>query len=349
MNKKIASEIAIGIILIIAIIVGGIFYWQNKKLQTVATVVNNQQIKTANENINKSSELTETLNYCGKNFIAEKMEINGVDIVNRILQLSVAENKETCRNFEQIENIAILKTIEGNTINIKLYESKALSESDRKLSIEKKLEKINSNINFPQTNEYQIKGDTIYTIGKIGDGSEHILGKLAVDDAGWQTYTNDKYGFEFKYPKDWKTNIIPDPISNDDTCYDGATSCNFLFPEKQKTCGNIEGGDPGCVDGVRFGVIKNEKKLQLKNFIEEEYGLTKVSGLLKNNDIEQVKFGNGFIYKFIEINAFDGKTEVPHFWVTLDDGNFFNMAGSYLDEDETEVFNQIISTFKFIK
>ena len=30
MNKKIASEIAIGIILLLAIIIGGIFYWQNK-------------------------------------------------------------------------------------------------------------------------------------------------------------------------------------------------------------------------------------------------------------------------------------------------------------------------------
>lgn len=31
LNKKIANEIAIGIILILAIIVGGIFYWQNQK------------------------------------------------------------------------------------------------------------------------------------------------------------------------------------------------------------------------------------------------------------------------------------------------------------------------------
>ena len=30
LNKKIASEIAIGIILLVAIIIGGIFYWQNK-------------------------------------------------------------------------------------------------------------------------------------------------------------------------------------------------------------------------------------------------------------------------------------------------------------------------------
>ena len=43
MNKKIASEIAIGIILLVAIIVGGIFYWQSEKVQTVAPAVSNQQ------------------------------------------------------------------------------------------------------------------------------------------------------------------------------------------------------------------------------------------------------------------------------------------------------------------
>jgi len=37
-NKKIASELAIGIILLVAIIIGGIFYWQNK-----ISVSNNQQ------------------------------------------------------------------------------------------------------------------------------------------------------------------------------------------------------------------------------------------------------------------------------------------------------------------
>ena len=35
LNKKIASEIAIGIILIIAIVIGGIFYWQNKNIQQI--------------------------------------------------------------------------------------------------------------------------------------------------------------------------------------------------------------------------------------------------------------------------------------------------------------------------
>ena len=30
MNKKIASEVAVGIILLVAVAIGGVFYWQNK-------------------------------------------------------------------------------------------------------------------------------------------------------------------------------------------------------------------------------------------------------------------------------------------------------------------------------
>ena len=39
MNKKIASEIAIGIILLLAIIIGGIFYWQSKKVPVQQTAI----------------------------------------------------------------------------------------------------------------------------------------------------------------------------------------------------------------------------------------------------------------------------------------------------------------------
>lgn len=51
MNKKISSEIAIGIILLVAIVVGGIFYWQSKKVQTVAPVVSNQQLAVSDRQV----------------------------------------------------------------------------------------------------------------------------------------------------------------------------------------------------------------------------------------------------------------------------------------------------------
>ena len=168
----------------------------------------------------------------------------------------------------------------------------------------------------------------------------------ANETANWQTYANDKYGFEFKYPKDWKTNIVSNDVA--ENCNSGTTSCNNLFPEKQKNCGNIEGGGYDCTDIINFGIIKNESKLQIRDFLEKNYGWTKEIGLIKNDNIQEIKFGNGFIYKFIEISAFDG-SEYSHFWVTLDDGNFFNITGIHLDADEIRVFNQILSTFKFTK
>jgi PBP1b-binding outer membrane lipoprotein LpoB len=125
----------------------------------------------------QTAMLTETLNYCGKSFVAEKVEIDGVSIANRILQLAIAKDKNNCINFEQTKNIAVLKIINGNTTSIILYEKASLTDADRQLSTDKQLEKIRSNADYPQVNEYEIKAGSIEQLSAMG-GQGTILGKV---------------------------------------------------------------------------------------------------------------------------------------------------------------------------
>ncbi|KKP97389.1 MAG: hypothetical protein UR99_C0013G0001 [Candidatus Moranbacteria bacterium GW2011_GWD2_36_12] len=53
-NRKIASEIAVGIILLIAIVVGGIFWLQNKKVQ--APVIQSSPVTTQSVSQTKSNQ-----------------------------------------------------------------------------------------------------------------------------------------------------------------------------------------------------------------------------------------------------------------------------------------------------
>lgn len=404
MNKKIASEIAIGIILILTIVIGGIFWLQSKKGKQ-QPAVNNQIPQPA---INQQQSADETIDWQTYKNNKLGFEINiPKDANNGPIKniekddsvwffLEKDDNKEAEQQFDN-NLISEFKRVDGiswaiivKTVNNDKELDKFIKDrygKDCKLGEKTPSEKTGTFDVAIDTGEIKEAGDgcfinwmlfikyspenhkvAAWDIGQdisfVSENKKNTDGTVVSYDfdmaksfkfidaaseiANWQTYTNDKYGFEFKYPKDWETNTVPEPVTEDDVCYGQTTPCNSLQPKKQKSCGNVEGGGYGCLDNINFGIIKNEKKLQFINFIEKENGLTKESGLLKDNSIQKEKFGNGFIYKFTESSAFDG-LPIPNFWVTLDDGNFFQMAGSYLDADETKIFNQIISTFKFTK
>lgn len=184
MKQKINTWLALAIV---AVLAGGVALLALKgsarlaKLQNLQNAGENQdmaqkasQVQSKN---NASPDKTEILSFCGKKFVADKLEINGVDMVKRCLELYLTKDKGNCANFDQIKNIAVLKTTEGPATRFIFYEKKALSDTDRKLPVRHQLEKIFNNTNYPQVIEFNLEGNSIFTVSGL-DGSSHILGKL---------------------------------------------------------------------------------------------------------------------------------------------------------------------------
>jgi hypothetical protein len=146
---------------------------------TVPAPVAQQKEQPINTPATQNSTPTETLNYCGKSLSAEKVEMNGVDLVNRLIQLSVAKDKDSCNNFEQFRNIAVVKKIDGASTIVTLYEKEALADADRQLPVDKQLEIIyKGNADPAIIVQFEIKADSsIYSISAMG-GPNTLIGKL---------------------------------------------------------------------------------------------------------------------------------------------------------------------------
>jgi hypothetical protein len=180
MNQKINTWLGIALVAVLAGAVA-LFAWSSKeKQQMPAETPSSAQLDLMRGQAkdNPTDVSTETLNFCGKKFIAEKLEVNGVDIVKRCLELYLAQDKESCVNFDQIKNVAVLKTTgDIPATRFIFYEKNALSDADRKLPVRKQLEKIFNNPNYPQVNEFDLEGNSIFTVSEF-DGSSQFLGKL---------------------------------------------------------------------------------------------------------------------------------------------------------------------------
>lgn len=152
---------------------------------------------------------------------------------------------------------------------------------------------------------------------------EYYIRDISDETANWKTYKNEKYGFEFKYPKDWTVNDTSKGA-------DYATFQYSVFPR----CGS----DREC-----FGELIQIalRKKSFNEYIWDPYFSKKSAYTLDGKAgfviINSLSGSGGSIYVFEK----DGKA------FTIDVGSTNDFATGTEEKNLNKEVNQILSSFKF--
>jgi hypothetical protein len=142
---------------------------------------------------------------------------------------------------------------------------------------------------------------------------------MTIDTSNWKTYTNEQYGFEFKYPAGWKFETNKNSVS-------------LNSPENQKC--------ELCRLDIVIAFDKNTKNFEAKNYYNGKNGILAFDN--PSEDIE-IKIDGRVAYKLFPTTG-----EVAGELVIIPlNGIFIRFDINYSKETEL-MLNQILSTFKFI-
>ncbi len=146
----------------------------------------------------------------------------------------------------------------------------------------------------------------------------------------WETYTNTKYGYEFKYPHDY---IIFTSLNSrqDDIVPPDSMSIKVVVTKNDRMI--------FCCEATTFRVeIQNEKQNNLDTWVNQEFINSYNTYRVARKGYELFAGQNAYrVYSTVGIDS-------PGDIVA------FNHAGTtfFIRYDDVDIFNQILSTFRFI-
>ena len=151
---------------------------------------------------------------------------------------------------------------------------------------------------------------------------------LNIETSDWKTYKNNEYGFEFKYPNEWKT----------PTTYNHIPNASFWI---YLGCPEIKmGGAGGCPLQVILTSASSPEK-----FLSQEFSPDiDLNG--KRSDISYQQINNIKTVSFTNFSDYPGNSKYLTF---LGNKYYITFSDYLLSYQQNGIYNQILSTFKFTK
>lgn len=156
----------------------------------------------------------------------------------------------------------------------------------------------------------------------------------------WRTYRNNEYGFEFQYPKNWEMSEL---VKGEKPIID------FIIASGMYTGGIISSSSGSCFD-------KENKSgfIDCAEYIEVQLNYSRAESIteLLNNTIKYDSYIN--VEKIPNINGikYDLKAAPYYKYMKFLNENYYVFILYYCDLNvckSFDIFNQILSTFKFIE